>query len=385
MKSLLAVSVLCLSGLAANSVAQTPAIGNAPPISNGPTIVPRPAGAKITVPSGFSVEEYASGFTRPRFMVEGPGGEVIVSDSVANGSVIAVRAGVKKTLVSGLDRPYGLALWKEYLYVAEPETLKRYKYDSKAMTAGPGQEVVSMAGFSKGHVTRTILFDEKAGKMYLTVGSSADLAIGDPEMRAAVHRFNPDGTGHEVIATGLRNTVGLRFYPGTTQLWATVEERNDAPDVVVADFFSSLKPGGFYGWPYAYVGQHADPRIPEKDRRPDLVAKAIAPEIMLQPHIAVLDFLFYTGKQFPAEYRNGAFMANHGSSQAENRIGYSVSFVPFKNGKPSGPVRDFATGWMMGSDKKDVWGRPVGLLQMKDGSMLVSDDGGKVIWRVSYK
>src|SRR5437879_10191229 len=178
-------------------------------------------------------------------------------------------------------------------------------------------------------------------------------------MREAVHRYNPDGTGHEVIATGLRNTVGLRFYPGTTQLWATVEERNDAPNVVVADFFTSLKPGGFYGWPYAYVGQHVDPRIPEKDRRPDLVAKSIAPEITLEAHCAVLDFLFYTGTQFPAEYRNGAFLANHGSSQLEQRVGYSVSFVPFKNGKPAGPVRDFATGWLLGADKKEVRARPV--------------------------
>ena len=360
-------------------------LAQAPPISNAPAIVPRPAGAQIKVPAGFSVDEYAAGFARPRFMVEGPGGEVLVSDTVPNGSVVALRDGAKRVLISGLDRPYGVALWKEYLYVGEPESLKRYKYDSKTLVAGPGQEVVSMAGFSKGHVTRTIVFDERAGKMYLTVGSSADLVTGDPEMRAAVHRYNADGTGHEVIATGLRNTVGLRFYPGTTQLWATVEERNDAPDVVVADFFTSLKPGGFYGWPYAYLGQHIDPRIQEKDRRPDLVAKSIAPEIILEPHCAVLDFLFYTGTQFPAEYRNGAFLANHGSSQGEQRVGYSVSFVPFKNGKPAGAVRDFATGWMLGADKKEVWGRPVALLQLRDGSVLVSDDGGKVIWRISYK
>lgn len=372
-------SLLALASFAAVMLAQ------APPNPNAPTVVPRPPGAQIKVPAGFSVDEYATGFERPRFMVEGPGGEVLVSDTIPKGSVIALRDGTKKVLISGLDRPYGLALWKEYLYVAEPESLKRYKYDSTKLVAGPGEEVVSMAGFSKGHVTRTILFDERAGKMYLTVGSSADLVTGDPEMRAAVHRYNPDGAGHEVIATGLRNTVGLRFYPGTTQLWATVEERNDAPDVVVADFFTSLKPGGFYGWPYAYIGNHIDPRIQEKERRPDLVAKSIAPEIVLEPHCAVLDFLFYTGTQFPAEYRNGAFLANHGSSQGEQRVGYSVSFVPFKNGKPAGAVRDFATGWMLGAGKKEVWGRPVALLQLRNGSVLVSDDGGKVIWRMSYK
>ena len=318
-------------------------------------------------------------------MVEGPGGEVIVSDTVPNGSVIALRNGAKKVLISGLDRPYGLTLWREYLYVGEPESLKRYKYDSKALTAGPGEEIVSMTGFSKGHVTRTILFDERGSKLYLTIGSSGDLVTGDPEMRAAIHRYTPDGTGHEVVATGLRNTVGLRFYPGSNQLWATVQERTDAADVPVADFFTSIRHGGFYGWPYAYVGPHADPRIPEKERRPELVAKTITPDIILTPHCAVLDLLFYTGTQFPAEYRNGAFLANHGSTQGAQRVGYSVSFVPFRNGKPAGPVRDFTTGWMMGADKKEVWGRPVGLLQLRDGSLLVSDDGGKVIWRISYK
>jgi glucose/arabinose dehydrogenase len=372
-------SFLVLTSLAALAFAQSP------PNANPPTLVPRPAGARIKVPAGFSVEEFASGFARPRFMVEGPGGEVIVSDTVPNGSVIALRNGVKKVLISGLDRPYGLALWHDYLYVGEPESLKRYQYDSKALTAGPGAEVVSMTGYSKGHVTRTILFDERDGRMYLTIGSSGDLVVGDPEMRAAIHRYNPDGTGHEVVASGLRNTVGLRFYPGSTQLWATVEERTDAADVPVADFFTGIRQGGFYGWPYAYVGPHADPRISEKERRPDLVSKTITPDIILTPHCAVLDFLFYTGTRFPAEYRNGAFLANHGSTQGLQRVGYSITFVRFQNGKPSGSVRDFATGWMLGADRKEVWGRPVGLLQLRDGSLLVSDDAGKLIWRVSYK
>jgi len=372
-------SFLLLLPLATIAVAQ-PA-----PNANPPVLVPRPAGAQVHLPPGFSSEEFASGFERPRFMVQGPSGEVIVSDTIANGTVVALQGKTRKVLITGLDRPYGLALWHEYLYVGEPESLKRYKYNSKTLTAGPGEEVVSMAGFSKGHVTRTILFDERAGKFYLTIGSSGDLVTGDPELRAAVHRYNPDGSGHEVIATGLRNTVGLRFYPGSTQLWASVEERTDAVDVPVSDFFTSIRPGGFYGWPYAYVGPHAEPRIQERERRPDLVAKAIAPDISLTPHCAVLDFIFYTGSQFPAEYRNGAFLANHGSTQGPQRVGYSVSFVPFRDGKPAGPVRDFATGWMMGPDKKEVWGRPVGLLQLRDGSFLVSDDGGKVIWRVSYK
>ena len=374
--------------LAAAALAQSnpplPAPYATPSVNNGPKIIPRPEGAKIKVPAGFVVEEYASGFQRPRCMVEGPGGEVLVSDTAPNGSVVALKDGTKKVLISGLDRPYGLAFWKDYLYVAEPASLKRYKYDSKALTAGPGEEVVSMAGFVKGHVTRTILFDERASKMYLTVGSSANLVTGDPEMRAAINRYNPDGSGHEIYASGLRNTVGLRFYPGTQQLWATVQERDGLGDGLVADFFTSVKQGGFYGWPYAYMGAHEDPRIPETERRKDLVASTLTPQVALEPHCAVLDFLFYTGKQFPAEYRNGAFLANHGSSNRADRVGYSISFVPFKDGKPSGPVRDFATGWMLAPDQKEVWGRPVGVLQLHDGSMLVSDDGGKVVWRVSF-
>src|SRR5262249_40536377 len=168
-------SFILLSSLATLALAQTP------PNANAPTVVPRPADARVQVPAGFSVTAFASGFARPRFMVEGPGGEVLISDTVANGSVIALKDGARKTLISGLDRPYGLALWRDYLYVGEPESLKRYKYDSKALNAGPGEEVVSMAGYSKGHVTRTILFDERDGKMYLTIGSSGDLVVGDPE------------------------------------------------------------------------------------------------------------------------------------------------------------------------------------------------------------
>jgi glucose/arabinose dehydrogenase len=233
-------------------------------VNNPPVVIAQPEGAKLNLPNGFVAEEYASGFKRPRYMVEGPGGEVLVSDTVAGGSVYVLKNGEKKTLLSGLDRPYGLAFWRDYLYVGEPTSIKRYKYDSKAMTAGPGEEVVPLAGYTKGHVTRTIVFD-KAGKMYVAVGSSADLVTGDPDNRAAINRYNPDGSGHEIYATGVRNPVGLRFYPGTDHLWATVEERNDLGDGLVADYFTSIKQGGFYGWPYAYLGTHPDPRI--KDQR----------------------------------------------------------------------------------------------------------------------
>lgn len=385
MKILLLVVSAC-SVMFAQSSGALPAPFATPAIQNGPKVIARPEGAHLKLPAGFTVDEYATGFQRPRFMVEGPDGEVLISDTVVNGSVYQLKGSEKKQLLSGLDRPYGLAFWKDYLYVGEPTSIKRYKYDSAAGTASAGEEVVALPGYTKGHVTRTIVFDGKNEKMYVAVGSSGDFVIGDPPNRAAINRYNPDGTGHEIFASGVRNPVGLRFYPGTDQLWATVEERNDLGDGLVADYFTSIRQGGFYGWPYAYLGPHEDPRVASTNqpKRQDLVAKTITPEVVLAPHCAVLDFIFYTGKQFPAEYLNGAFLANHGSSNRSDRVGYSVSFVPFRNGKPSGPVRDFLTGFMLGPDQKEVWGRPVGLLQLRDGSLLVSDDGGKKVWRVSY-
>jgi glucose/arabinose dehydrogenase len=382
--ALAAITVFVMAGQPAS--VPLPAPYATPSVANPPTVIPRPEGAQLKVPAGFTVEKFAEGFARPRFMVQGPGGEILVSDTVPNGSVHLLSAknpGEKKALLQGLDRPYGLAFWKDYLYVAEATSLKRYKYDAREMTASPGEEIVPMKDFGKGHITRTVLFSAKGDKMYLAVGSSANVVTGDPEMRAAINRFNPDGTGHEVVASGLRNPIGLRFYPGTEDLWAAVQERDGLGDDLVPDYFTRIRPGAFYGWPYSYLGAHEDPRVNEK--RKDLVDRAVVPDVLLENHVAVLDFLFYTGKQFPAEYRGGAFLANHGSSNRAQRVGYSVTFIPFRNGKPSGPVRDFVTGWMLGPGQKEVWGRPVGLLQLSDGSLLVSEDGGKTIWRISYK
>jgi glucose/arabinose dehydrogenase len=202
-------------------------------------------------------------------------------------------------------------------------------------------------------------------------------------MRAAINRFNPDGTGHEIYASGTRNPIGLHWYPGTDTLWAAVQERDALGDDLVPDYFTAIKQGAFYGWPYAYIGPHEDPR--NKGAAPDKVQKTVVPDVLLGSHVAVLDFVFYTGKQFPAEYQGGAFLAFHGSWNRSKRVGQSVAFIPFQNGKPSGPVREFLSGWMLSPDKREVWGRPVALLQLPDGSVLVSEDGGNKIWRISYK
>ena len=360
-----------------------------PSSNNRPRVVDRPNGAKLQVPQGFEIEEYAGGFETPRFMLYGPSGEILLSDSAAGAVYVLIdknksnKNPEKKRILEGLTRPYGLALWKDYLYVGEQTSVKRYKYDAKNMTAGSGQEIVSLKDFKTGHWTRSLLFDSKGEKLYVGVGSGSNVDTGEDPMRAAINRFNPDGSGHEIYASGTRNPIGLHWYPGSDTLWAAVQERDALGDDLVPDYFTHIQQGAFYGWPYAYAGPHEEPR--HKGERPDLVAKTIPGDILLQSHVAVLDFLFYTGKQFPKEYQGGAFLAFHGSWNRSKRVGYSVTFIPFQNGKPSGPVRDFLTGWMISPASSEVWGRPVAIFQMQDGSILVSDDGGKKIWRISYK
>src|SRR6266550_12898 len=351
-----------------------------PSSTNRPRVIPQPEGTQLHVPPGFTIELFAEGFEQPRYMTLGPSKEILLSDS--KGGTVYILKPERKKLIEKLDRPFGLAFFQDYLYVAETSSVKRYKYDAKQMTVGAGQEVVSMKGFDKGHWTRCLAFD-KAGKMYVGVGSSSNVDAGDPEMRAAINRFNPDGSGHEIFASGTRNPTSIHFYPGTDTLWASTQERDLLGDDLVPDYFTHVKQGGFYGWPYAYIGPHEDPR--RKGEKPDLVRKTIVPDVILGAHVAVIDWEFYTGKMFPTQYQGGAFLAFHGSWNRAKRVGQSVGFIPFKGGKPSGPLQEFLSGWMLGPDKQEVWGRPVGLLVMPDGSLLVSEDGNNKVYRISYK
>ncbi len=381
----------CGAGLAAQAAKQLPPPFQTPSADNRPQVVAQPEGSRVKVPVGFTVDVVAEGFETPRFMLLGSNQEILMSDSARGGSVYVLldkdhdgRIDQKTKIIEGLDRPYGLAFWKDYLYVAEATSLKRYKYDANAMkVTGTGQEVVSLKPFSTGHWTRSIIFDSKGEKFYLTVGSGSNVDAGEDPMRAAVHRYNPDGSGHETFVSGTRNVIGLRWYPGTDTLWGAVQERDALGDDLVPDYFTAFKPGAFYGWPYAYIGPHEDPR--RKGEAPELVKKATVPDVLMGSHVAVLDALFYTGRMFPAEYQGGAFIARHGSWNRSKRVGYDVAFVPFKSAKPAGEPREFLTGFMLSPDKKEVWGRPVGLLQLSDGSLLMTDDGGKKIWRIAYK
>ena len=352
-----------------------------PSSNNRPRVVPKPADAKLSVPPGFQVEVFAEGFEQPRYMTLGPSNEILLSDSKAG--IVYVLKPERKKLAEKLDRPYGLAFWKDYLYIAETTSVKRYKYDARAMSIGAGQEVVNMKDFGKGHWTRMVLFDKEGKKMYVGIGSGSNVDAGEPAPRATITRANPDGSGQEIFAAGTRNPTSFRWYPGTETLWASIQERDLLGDDLVPDYFTSIKQGGFYGWPYAYIGPNEDPR--RKGENPELVKKTIVPDLVLGAHVAVLDTLFYTGKQFPKKYQGGAFLAFHGSWNRSKRVGQEIAYIPFKNGKPAGPIEHFLTGWMISPDQAEVWGRPVGLLQMPDGSLLVSDDGGNKVWHVSYK
>lgn len=379
----------------ATAAGQTPTLPppyHSPSASNAPKIVNRPDGAQLKLPAGFHITEFAAGFERPRYMIYGPSGEILLSDSIKGGSVYAlidankdgrIADGEKHKLVDGLDRPFGLAFWKDYLYIAEATSVKRYQYDSKALKLGAGEELVNLKDHGTGHWTRSILFDRKGEKFYLGTGSASNVSPGENEIRATITRYNPDGSGREFIATGTRNPIGLDFFPGTDTLWAAIQERDGLGDDLVPDYFTSIRTGGFYGWPYSYIGPNEDPR--NKGLKPELVAKTIVPDVVLPAHVAVLDARFYSGKSFPARYQGGAFLAFHGSWNRAQRIGYSIAFVPFQNGKPSGKAEDFLTGFMTDPNSKEVWGRPVGLLPTRDGGLLFSDDGGNKLWLITYK
>ena len=379
------LATLACAFAAENKKPQLPAPFATPSSANPPKLVPQPDGRQLTVPAGFTVTEYASGFTKPRIMLQLPGGAVLVTESIANGSIVALtdNGKTRKPLITGLVRPFGMTFHDGYLYVSEDEAIKRFKVDEKALTAGTAESLVSLKGYTKGHWTRSIAIDAKAGKLYVSVGSGSNVDTGDPANRAAINVYNMDGSSPEIFATGLRNPVSIKFNPANKQLWTTVQERDGLGDDLVPDFFTSVKKDAFYGWPYAYIGPNEEPR--HKGEAPDKVAKSVVPDVVLPAHVAAMDFTFYTGKLFPAKYKNGAFVALRGSGNRSKRVGYSVVFIPFKGGKPAGAPEDFLGGWMMDAGQKEVWGRPVGVAQMNDGSLLVSEDGNNKIWHISYK
>ena len=338
-----AISTGALVGaLAAQNDLKLPEPFATPSAKNAPAVVPRPTAAQLKLPAGFAVEEYLSGIERPRYMALGPSKELLIADNRPNGAIWLVRGNDKqgkdkKVLLEKLDRPYGIAFWKDYLYVGEATSIKRYKYDAKTMTPGPGEEVVSLKDFGKGPGTRSVLFDHKGAKMYVSIAMEADAETGEDPRRAAINRYNPDGSGHEIFASGIRNGVGLHMYPGTDTVWTGVEERDALGDDLVPDYFTHVREQGFYGWPYAYIGPHEDPRF--KEMRPDLVSKTIAPDLVLPAHVSMLDFAFYTGKQFPKQYRGGQIVPR-------SRVTRLLSCLSRKESRADRRSTSLQVGWI---------------------------------------
>ncbi|MCF0070287.1 sorbosone dehydrogenase family protein [Dyadobacter sp. CY261] len=365
-------------------------------VENSPEEAGWPEGKTPVAPEGFVVTKFADKFEGPRWTYIAPNGDIFVAESGTKKSAdrITLLRDVNKdgtpemreVFMEKLNKPLGMLVLENYFYVANTDGLYRYPYKAgETKITSKGEKIVDLpAGGYNNHWTRNLLANADESKIYISVGSASNVAdhgIDEEKRRANILEINPDGTGERVFASGLRNPVGMDWAPGSNALWTAVNERDKLGDDLVPDYITSVKDGGFYGWPYAYFGQNEDPR--RKGERPDLVAKTIVPDVPVGSHTASLGLAFYDKNKFPAKYRNGAFVGQHGSWNRSALSGYKVVFVPFKNGKPSGKPEDFLTGFV--ESEKKVYGRPVGVTVMEDGSLLVNDDSGNVIWRVTAK
>ncbi len=375
---------------------------------NPPRLVPQPEGAWPQAPAGFKVERYAEELDGPRLIQRAPNGDLFVAE--CNPGKILVFRGMtadgkfEKTeeFASGLVLPFGIAFYPlgpnpQYLYVGDTDSILRFPYKNGDMkAAGPAEVVIPNipAGAqlgqkpkpgTGGHFTRNVAFSLDGKKLFIAVGSRTNVADVDTDQtehnRADVLVANPDGSDLHVYASGIRNPVGLTVAPHTGEVWVSVNERDELGDNLPPDYITHIREGGFYGWPWYYTGGNQDPRFPGK--HPELKDKVIVPDVLMEPHDASLQLTFYEAAQFPKEYRDQIFAAEHGSWNRSVRTGYEVVLVPTKNEHATGEYKDFLTGFV--TDKGDVWGRPVGVAVATDGSLMVTDDGTNSIWRITYE
>ncbi|HZW11977.1 MAG TPA: sorbosone dehydrogenase family protein [Noviherbaspirillum sp.] len=378
-----------------------------------------PTGAKPTAAPGFAVNAYASGFHHPRWLHVLPNGDVLVAETNAppkpedfkgiRGRIMKMvmkRAGAagesanritllrdtngdgvaetRSVFVDGLSSPFGMQLVGNDLYVANTDALVRFKYTPGAMKIdGPGEKIIDLpAGPINRHWTKNVIASRDGKRLYVTVGSNSDVAekgLDNEVNRAAILEVDPAAKTYRVFASGIRNPNGLAWQPQSGALWTAVNERDELGSDLVPDYMTSVKDGGFYGWPYSYYGRHLDPRV--NPQRPDLVEKAIVPDYALGAHTSSMGLAFYEGKLFPQRYAGGAFIGQHGSWNRNPHSGYKVIFVPFRNGRPDGMPEDVLTGFV--DDNGDALGRPVGVVVDGTGALLVADDVGNVVWRVT--
>ncbi|MFB3389266.1 PQQ-dependent sugar dehydrogenase [Flavobacterium sp. LAR06] len=364
--------------------------------SNNSKVIGWPEGKTPTAPEGFTVTKFADGFENPRWTYIAPNNDIFVVESgtrTSKNQITVLRDKDKdgkfetrEVFIKDLNKPFGMLVLKDFFYIANTDGLYKYPYENNPLKLETkGVKILELpAGGYNNHWTRNIISNPEGSKIYVSVGSGSNVAehgIDKEVRRADILEINPDGTGEKIYASGLRNPVGMDWNPVNKELWTAVNERDELGDDLVPDYITSVKRGGFYGWPYSYFGNIPDPRM--KGERKDLVEKAIIPDVPVGAHTASLGLAFYTKDKFPAKYKNGAFVGQHGSWNRSKISGYKVLFVPFKDGKPSGKPEDFLTGFISDNDKAEVYGRPVAVTVMNDGSLLVNDDSGNTIWKVS--
>lgn len=388
-------------------------------VQNFCKVIGWPKGKTPLAPAGFTVRLFADSLANPRNIYIAPNGDILVSEANTElkgikklgAKIIGAAAsqnlnksanritllrdangdGIPETKTIFLDKlnqPYGMLIMGNSFYVANTDGIWQYPYKAgQTKIDGPGKMILALpAGGYNNHWTRNLLANGTGAKIFVSVGSGTNIAehgMENEQRRANILLIKPDGSGETVYAAGLRNPVGMALQPGTGTLYTVVNERDELGDELVPDYLSSVKQGGFYGWPWAYFGQHEDPR-PEP-KRPDMVKKTLTPDFALGAHTASLGLTFYSGDKFPARYKGGAFIGQHGSWNRSKLSGYKVAFLPFANNKPGDKLEDFLTGFIADSVKQEVHGRPVAVMVARDGSLLVADDSGNKIWRVAAK
>jgi glucose/arabinose dehydrogenase len=369
-------------------------------VDNGPSMVPRPSNAWPIAPKGFKVEQYTTGLDNPRLLRVAPNGDLFVAESqpgkilVFRGSTPDGKPQQTSVFAEGLHQPFGIAFYPsgpnpKYVYIGDTDGIVRFPYQNGDLKArGAAEDLAELPGGGRlrggGHWTRDLIFSKDDTKLFASVGSHSNVDDSDthPEEfhRADVLQFTPEGKFVKVYAWGIRNCVGEAINPITGELWCSTNERDTLGNNLVPDYVTHVQEGGFYGWPWWYMGGHQDPR--HEGKHPELKSKVITPDILVNPHFASLEMMFYEGSQFPAEYKGDGFACEHGSWNRAQRSGYEVIRLPMKNGHATGEYEDFLTGFTVGDG--NVWGRPVGIAEAKDGSLFVSDDGTNSIWHVIY-
>lgn len=354
--------------------------------------IARPANARPRVPDGFTASIFADNFGSARWLHVLPNGDVLLAEA-DDGRITLLRdadgdgkAERRATFAEGLDEPHGMALVGDHVFVGELSQIRKIRYRPGHMGRGGEPEEVTKPGSlgsGFGHWTRILALSPDGKTLFASVGSIGNVDEEDPP-RATIQAFAADGSGQRTYAGGLRNPVGMDFHPVTGQLYTVVNERDGYGDEMVPDYLSSVQDGGFYGWPYAYIGPNPDPEYGAA--APEKVKKTLVPEVLFRSHSAPLGLVFYDAKQFPESYRGDAFVALHGSWNAARPRGYMIARVPFdKNGKADGSYEIFSAGfWASGRRTASVWGRPAGLAVAKDGALLVADDVANLVWRIAY-